>query len=195
MNVWIYDENSYPSGFAGGWVPELMPESRGRGLVFKETNAAPRWTDNTLAVFHLEGNSAMDVSAKALRGEQLPAGKYLVALMQRAGNSPWHGDRCYVDLLYPGVTEKFLEVTLEAYRRELGKEFGKRIPGSFTDEPELTPAGGLPWTEDLPKQFQQRWGYSLLAHLAALNRPVGDWQRVRHNYYQTLLDLFIERWA
>jgi hypothetical protein len=19
MNVWIYDENSYPSGFAGGW--------------------------------------------------------------------------------------------------------------------------------------------------------------------------------
>src|SRR3970040_466461 len=32
MNVWIYDENSYPSGFAGGWVPELMPESRGRGL-------------------------------------------------------------------------------------------------------------------------------------------------------------------
>jgi len=25
MNVWIYDENSYPSGFAGGWVPELMP--------------------------------------------------------------------------------------------------------------------------------------------------------------------------
>src|SRR5262249_52430049 len=34
MNVWIYDENSYPSGFAGGWVPELMPESRGRGLTF-----------------------------------------------------------------------------------------------------------------------------------------------------------------
>jgi hypothetical protein len=31
MNVWIYDENSYPSGFAGGHVPELMPESRGRG--------------------------------------------------------------------------------------------------------------------------------------------------------------------
>ena len=33
MNLWIYDENSYPSGFAGGLVPEAMPESRGRGLV------------------------------------------------------------------------------------------------------------------------------------------------------------------
>ncbi|MGP0062421.1 MAG: DUF1553 domain-containing protein, partial [Isosphaeraceae bacterium] len=36
MNLWIYDENSYPSGFAGGLVPEAMPESRGRGLVLKE---------------------------------------------------------------------------------------------------------------------------------------------------------------
>ncbi|WCJ60447.1 glycosyl hydrolase [Fontisphaera persica] len=195
MNVWIYDENSYPSGFAGGWVPELMPESRGRGLAFKEENTPPRWGDNTLAIFLMEGDKATDVSSRALRGEPLPPGKYLVATMQRARNSPWHGDRCYVDLLYPGVTEKFLEVTLEAYRRELGHEFGKRIPGSFTDEPELTPAGGLPWTEDLPKQFQQRWGYSLLANLASLHSPVGDWQRVRHNYYQTLLDLFIERWA
>ena len=32
MNVWIYDENSYPTGFAGGLVPEAMPESRGKGL-------------------------------------------------------------------------------------------------------------------------------------------------------------------
>ncbi len=30
MNIWIYDENSYPSGFAGGLVPEAMPESRGK---------------------------------------------------------------------------------------------------------------------------------------------------------------------
>ncbi|MBK6282972.1 MAG: hypothetical protein IPF54_10205 [Draconibacterium sp.] len=34
MNVWIYDENSYPSGFAGGHVPAEMPDSykHGTGL-------------------------------------------------------------------------------------------------------------------------------------------------------------------
>ncbi|MBQ4204634.1 MAG: hypothetical protein II655_13140, partial [Thermoguttaceae bacterium] len=32
MKIWIYDENSYPSGFAGGLVPDVMPESRGQGL-------------------------------------------------------------------------------------------------------------------------------------------------------------------
>ena len=36
MNVWIYDENSYPSGFAGGFVPDAMPESRGKGLEIRE---------------------------------------------------------------------------------------------------------------------------------------------------------------
>jgi hypothetical protein len=34
-----------------------------------------------------------------------------------------------VNLLSPGVTEKFLELTLESYRREVGKQFGKRVPG------------------------------------------------------------------
>ena len=41
MNVWIYDENSYPSGFAGGLVPEAMPESRGRGLAVAEVKRPP----------------------------------------------------------------------------------------------------------------------------------------------------------
>jgi hypothetical protein len=34
LNTWMYDENSYPSGFAGGHVPAQMPESynQGQGL-------------------------------------------------------------------------------------------------------------------------------------------------------------------
>ncbi len=37
---------------------------------------------------------------------------------------------------------------MEPYRREIGKQFGKRVPGVFTDEPNIRPAGGLPWSED-----------------------------------------------
>lgn len=195
MNVWIYDENSYPSGFAGGWVPELMPESRGRGLQLKEAKTLPKWTDNLLGVYRIQGEKVEEVTAKAKAGESLPEGQFVVASLLRAANSPWHGNRSYVDLLYPGVTEKFLEVTLEPYRREFGKEFGKRIPGSFTDEPNIRPAGGLPWTDDLAKEFQKRWGYNLMENLPSLTMPVGDWRKVRHNYYQLLSELFIERWS
>ncbi len=118
----------------------------------------------------------------------------LVAQLQQAGRSPWYGGWYYVDLMMPGVTEKFLEVTMEPYRERFGKHFGERIPGVFTDEPNIQ-APGLSWTGDLPDLFEARWGYDLLDHIPSLSHQVGDWRRVRHNYYQVLLDTFIERWA
>ncbi|MGQ9573754.1 MAG: glycosyl hydrolase [Thermoguttaceae bacterium] len=195
MNIWIYDENSYPSGFAGGHVPEVMPESRGRGLVFREEKQPGRPGPEVIAIYRITPTGFENVTQKACAGENLPEGRYTIAAVQRAGNSPWFGDRCYVDLMYPGVTEKFLEITLGAYQREIGGQFGKRVPGSFTDEPNIRPAGGLPWTDHLPEAFQKRWGYSLLDHLPSLIRPVGQWKQVRHDYYQVLLEQYIEHWA
>jgi hypothetical protein len=196
MNVWIYDENSYPSGFAGGFVPDAMPQSRGRGLTLREEKTVPKWQTNTVAVFRLGSDKQEDVTSQVRSGTALPANaSYLVASVQRAPTSPWHGGRFYVDLLYPGVTEKFLDITLGAYQRHVGNQFGKRVPGMFTDEPNIHPAGGLPWTDDLPEQFKKRWGYDLMQVLPSLQLETGDWQRVRHNYYSLLNDLFIERWA
>ncbi len=143
MNVWIYDENSYPSGFAGGWVPEVMPESIGRGLVIKETNNAAEIPGSAVAVYRLTDDGYENVTQQFRARKQLAAGRYLYAELVRSAPSPWHGGRPYVDLICPGVTEKFLEVTLEAYRREVGNWFGSRIPGSFTDEPRLLAAGQL----------------------------------------------------
>jgi hypothetical protein len=195
MKLWIYDEDSYPSGFAGGWVPELMPESRGRGLDYDQTNQPPAWSSDILGVFLLKDDQSQNVTAELRAGNTLPADKYLIVKEVRTVDSPWHGNRCYVNLLTPGVTENFLDVTMNTYRRELGDNFGKAIPGVFSDEPNIYAAGRLPWCEDLPKQFQQRWGYSVLEHLDSLFYPVGDWQRVRHNFFQVLNALFIERWA
>ena len=195
MNVWIYDENSYPSGFAGGWVPELMPESRGRGLAFREGKAAPKWSDDLVGVYRIDGDSSVNVTARVKAGEALPEARYLVAAEVRAKDSAWTGNRCYVNLLSPGVTEKFLEVTMEPYRHEIGKQFGKRVPGVFTDEPNIHPAGDLPWSEILAREFQKRWGYDLLDNLPSLTRPVGDWRKVRHNYFQVLNEQFIEHWS
>lgn len=195
MNVWIYDENSYPSGFAGGLVPKALPESRGRGLVFSETNHAPPWSTNLLGVYVLGTNAFENATAKLQGGEALPETNYLVASMVRSANAPWNANGPYVNLLSPGVTEKFLESTLEPYRREIGKEFGHRVPGVFTDEPNIRPTDGWPWSEILPQEFQKRWGYNLLDHLASLNRPIGDWRRIRYEYFQVLNEQFIEHWS
>jgi len=195
MNVWIYDENSYPSGFAGGLVPDAMPESRGRGLHFKELDNPPKPADDIFAVYRLTGDSFENVTEKIDDDPPLPKGRYLVASVRMAPSGGWFGGKFYVDLIQPGVTEKFIEITFDAYRKELGEHFGKRLPGIFTDEPHLAPAGGIHWSQNLPQEFKKRWGYDLLDHLPSLVRPLGDYKKVRHNYFQLLLELFIDRWA
>jgi alpha-L-rhamnosidase len=195
MNVWIYDENSYPSGFAGGLVPEAMPESRGKGLGLQEVKTPPEFADNTIAVFRLTDDSYENITQKVRAGEEFSEGRYLVASLRLAPAGGWFGGKWYVDLLKPGVTEKFIEITMEKYRQEIGDQFGKRVPGWFTDEPHLAPAGGLHWSDGLAELFRQRWGYDLIDHLPSMAQPIGDWKRVRHNYYNLLLEQFIERWA
>jgi hypothetical protein len=195
MNLWIYDENSYPSGFAGGLVPDSMPESRGRGLAMQELSSAPSWSDGMFGVYRMGQTDYENVTAKVRAGDKLPDDRYLSVSLILAQPSPWYGGKYYVELLKPGVVEKFLSVTMEAYRREIGEQFGGRVPGVFTDEPHIRPTRGIPWTDDLPQLFEKRWGYRLTDHLPALTEPVGDWKRVRHNYLQVLLDQFIERWA
>lgn len=195
MNVWIYDENSYPSGFAGGLVPEAMPDSRGKGLALQEAKAVPELSDNVVAVFRLTDDGYENITPKVRAGEEFPEGRYLVASIRLAPAAGWFGGKWYVDLLKPGVTEKFIEITMERYRREIGDQFGKRVPGWFTDEPHLAPAGGLHWSDHLSELFRKRWGYDLIDHLPSMAQPIGDWKRVRHNYYNLLLEQFIERWA
>jgi len=196
MNIWIYDENSYPSGFAGGFVPEEMPESRGQGLVFEETAEVPNpLPEDVLCVYALTGDGYTNVTPEPDARTALPAGRYILAKRAWAPSSPWFGGKTYVDLLRPGVTEKFLEVTLDPCKAAFGEEFGKRVPGAFSDEPHLVPGGDFHWTPDLPVEFQKRWGYDLMDHLASLRYDLGDWMKVRHDYYAVLNELFVERWA
>ena len=158
MNIWIYDENSYPSGFAGGFVPKAMPESRGLGIQLRSTDDPASLDEPLLAVYRMTEERG-GRRHRATRAEKdWPKGEYLVVVQTLAKTSPWFGGTYYVDLLRPGVTEKFLDITMEAYRREVGDQFGKRIPGVFTDEPHLAPAEGLHWTPDLPEQFAEALG-------------------------------------
>lgn len=195
INVWIYDENSYPSGFAGGFMPELMPESRGMGLKIEEVNQPTKWSGDIVGVYQRNGESYENIAEKVKVSEVNGQPGCLVARVIQAQPGAMFANRPYVNLLTAGVTEKFLEVTLDAYKHQIGKEFGKRVPGVFTDEPQILPAGGLPWANDLPQVFEKRWGYSLIDNLPSLVRQVGEWKRVRHNYYASLLELFIERWG
>jgi hypothetical protein len=196
MDVWIYDENSYPSGFAGGHVPDLMPESynQGQGLKMTKFEILPDTCDKYYLCLKEDNGAFTDITA-SLSNEKGKTGKYRLFSKTYNGKTDWYGGFSYVDLLYPGVTQKFIEVTMTGYEKYLGTEFGKTVPGTFTDEPQINSPGGIRWTPDLFEVFMKQWHYDLRPQLPSLYEEVGDWKKIRHNYTQTLLQLFIDRWA
>jgi len=196
LNIWIYDENSYPSGFAGGHVPAQMPESynQGQGLKMTEYETLP----DTLSSYYLcllETDGNIEDITNEIKDFKGKKGKFYVFRKTYYGKSPWYGGFSYVDLLVPGVTQKFQEITMEGYEKVAGDQFGKSVPGIFTDEPEIPTSGGIRWTPDLFEVFEANWGYNLKMVLPSLFKEVGDWKKIRHNYTETLLQMFIDRWA
>ena len=201
MKVWIYDENSYPSGFAGGHVPAEMPDSykNGTGLgldIQEKLNVVP--SDTLAVVLKKTDDGFADVTA-SVNQENGQSGTYYVFRKTYPSTSPWYGGFTYVDLIYKGVTQKFLDLTMtKGYERD-SAEFGKTLMGSFSDEPNLEAAMSqrtvMRWTPDMFDAFQQRWGYGLKVNLPSILEETGNWKKVRHDYYELLLELFVDRWA
>lgn len=196
LDIWIYDENSYPSGFAGGHVPAQMPESynQGQGLALTKVNRLPDDVNRYYLCLRKENEGFTDITSR-MKEFADKDGDYYLYSKTYFGKSDWHAGFSYVDLLYPGVTEKFQEITMAGYEKHLKKEFGKTIKGIFTDEPEIASPGGLRWTPDLFDIFQKQWGYDLKTVLPSLAEETGNWKQIRHNYVGTLLQLFIDRWS
>ena len=201
MDIWIYDENWCPSGFAGGHVPATMPESYNQGVSLSEialTQLNKEDISDYMAIFALTDNGYINITGD-VAGNIGKKGSFLAYKKVHFDTGvPSYAGFSYVDLLVPGVTEYFLKVTIEdGYKPVVGDEFGKAIVGSFTDEPHISPMekGNFRWTPDLFDRFRERFGYNLEDHLPSIKNNTGDYKRVRHNYYQLLLQLFVDRWA
>src|SRR5690606_3013905 len=201
LDVWIYDENSYPSGFAGGNVPDQMPESYNQGQMLHLTkgDALPPDVSDIFIILKEENGSFIDITSTPEQ-ENEKKGKYYFfkkAFYQKKDGTVGPPEFPYVDLMVKGVTEKFIDVTMKGYEKIAGNEFGKTVPGLFSDEPSIPThgEGNVRWTPDLFNSFAQKWGYKLQDHLPSLYEEVGDWRKIRHNYQQTLLQLFIDRWS
>jgi hypothetical protein len=195
MVPYLYDENSYPSGFAGGHVPARVPEARSRyaGAVFGEgQDSIP---GDRLSLHPWDGERPGPVVEK----EEIDSG-WVAFVLRSMQPLAWHGDTVYPSLLDPRTAETFLETTHEAYRRELGGLWDE-IPAVFTDEPHLPAEGHGPWspglhvTPYLLGRFRLRKGYDLRPCLASVFYDVGEYRRVRFDLYDLMHELWVENWA
>ncbi|HVX66440.1 MAG TPA: hypothetical protein VHA11_07555, partial [Bryobacteraceae bacterium] len=116
MEAWLYDENSYPSGFAGGHVPAEMPESwnQGQGLVPRKlTSLAAGSGAKCTVLLKKAGEGWQDVTSSA--AAESGAGDYVCFELAFYPKTGWYGGFSYVDLIRPGVTRKFIELTMRGY--------------------------------------------------------------------------------
>lgn len=193
----LYDENSYPSGFAGGHVPAKVPEARSRYVTLKkgkgridlpiESLGLYRWTNGRPASPLRSPEVVDDIEWVAFTLADFPP-------------MPWHGDTIYSSLLDPRTAKTFLQTTHDLYYRELG-ELWKNVPSIFTDEPHLPGSGHGPWSPGLHLtpyvlgQFQQRLGYDLRRHIAELFFNIGNFRKTRYDFYDLCHRLWMENWA
>ena len=93
MKVWIYDENSYPSGFAGGHVLAEMPDSytHGTGMSCLVQDTLKTDTTKYEVVLKLVNNQFKEITTN-LKEEQGRIGKYYLFTKTFAKKGYWMGN-------------------------------------------------------------------------------------------------------
>lgn len=182
LHAWVYDEEGWPSGFAGGKVTARGDWVYARGLRLRRLqDPAEAVQDSTLlGVFACTHKDARVVPLN----ERQEGERYVSYVEMTHSASPF-----YIDVMNEKVVRLFLEETHEQYagRFPLG-EHG--LMGFFTDEPRLS-EGPVPWSYLLPDTFRQRYGYDLMPHLPALYLPCEGYRKIRHDFWALVNERFV----
>ena len=194
--AYLYDEDKWPSGYAGGIVPRM--DKQFRNTVLQRTaTPPPEQTNDVLAIFAKRGGSWVKVDTPT-DGEETA---YISRYIEPMGN-PWFNGTTYVDLMNPDAVKAFIDVTLEPYADLVGEHFGKTIPGCFTDEPsymswigDIASEQTVTWTARFPEEFRKRWGYDILDEAMSIFEQAGDYTKVRWHFWRTALELYVAAYS
>ncbi len=203
---WIYDEDRWPSGSAGGIVTREVAHRR-KYLTMTCNETAQ--TEPPLAEFAarcrgLRLSAAyrrIEPGTALLRGETRLTFRVHTMQPQSVYNGAADADRLSAE-----TTQRFLSVTHRQYRAQCAAF--PEIEGVFTDEPhrgmifsEFSDPGeerrrSLPWTDDLPEQFSARFGEELIPRLPELflQRAGERVATIKWQYMELLQELFEARY-
>lgn len=211
MEAYLYDEDRWPSGSAGGMV--TVDTSLRMKYLILETMPAEQfeWNDEGIvSAFACDLNGIDYSNLQRLNPASNMAdyaGKTVLKFAQRTcPESDVYNGTTYLDVFNPKATERFIELTHEQYRKHCGERIGTTIEGIFTDEPHR---GGLfstfgavstyacPWALSLPQEYEKMFGGDLTADLPKLflrenGERVND---VKWKFCELTQSLFLKNFA
>lgn len=219
IKCWLYDEENFPSGYAGGKVPALGEKYWQRALIFSISRGKKEFADlisiysmkkekkaltNMIVnpIFADKNNYVFKKISDADIEQEINNDSdiiYLFVEKAKTGSKHFNG-YCYVDILSKRVADSFLQCTHEKYYNEFKNEFGKTIPGIFTDEPSILyypdfAENSLPWTDDLLDVFVKRNGYKLEENLIYLFFNIEGYEKIRFDYWKLISDMFLNNYT
>ena len=210
MEAWLYDEDRWPSGYAGGFATK-DPSCQLHFAVLKIFNIDDyQWLNTPNAfVFIAEFEDKKIKSYNRLMSSKeleksSSNNKVLEFTIQTQQKNSWYNGQTYLDTLNKDAVKQFINITHEKYKQQIGENFGSTVRGIFTDEPfrgalfrDFSIWGGkhfVPWTKILPEFFEKKFGYDLTEHLPELFFNFTDkrYSHARYAYHRCLTMLFIE---
>lgn len=220
MLAYLYDEDRWPSGAAGGLVTK-NDEYRQRLLRFttvpykNEKSDAIFFVENTtvrteegslITVFDivLDENGCLE-SYKQIGVQDEAKGTKWFVYMDYSPKTSWFNNQSYVDTMNKEAMDRFIEITYETYNKHCSKDFGGVIPSIFTDEPQVAHKERLmhstdkndvtlPWTPTFADTYKAKYGEDIIEHLPELfwNLPDNKPSVTRYRYHDHVADRFSE---
>jgi hypothetical protein len=192
----LYDEYGFPSGSAGSqnssetslfaqrW-PELTIKRLDKheweitGPARFQTNLPPGQLA-ALVAMHTATRERLELSDTVREGRldwTVPAGAWKVMAFVCVKD----GDPI-CDYLDPDATDRFIQITHQAYYDRFREHFGTTIDKTFFDEPTLYRAAGRTWTGKFNEKFKARHGFDPRPYYPALWYDIGSDTQAARNY-------------
>lgn len=169
MEAYAYDENGWPSGFAGG---ELLNEETNRDMYV--ICKYGEYDEKSIIAYDYHGTSLKKVTS----------GNDVMNIYLEVSTST-------ADILNKDVVRKFIDLTHEQY---LKHDVYKNLRGFFTDEPQYY-RWETPYTRVLPEYFQNRYKENVFNRIGLLFIDKEGYEDYRYRYYKCLQELMLDSYA
>lgn len=211
MKAYLYDEDRWPSGNAGGKITRTRPELRSCFLAAIDLAESPdkkSEIENPLCVFEVKlsddgillGYEAIGIDDEIDKGSM----KLCFDICYQKPE-PWFNNGEYISTIDSEAVDEYIKSTYDEYSCRYKDKFGGVVPAVFTDEPNygfwtLMFAEGkykLVWSRNFADEFEKRCGYNILSVLPEVLFSSEDdrFSKVRYDYNKTLAELFVENYS
>ncbi len=219
MLAWLYDEDRWSSGPAGGIVTKNKLYRRKRLIVYpadqghdlSKEEALEKGEPYLLGVYDvvLDGEGYLESYAKVEKDTPAKGHKWF-AYCENEKEHAWFNYQTYFDAMDKEAVAEFIKVTHERYKEAVGDRFGKTVPAIFTDEPNANHESRIyaptpeykdrlkfTWSRFFEEEFQKVYGQDILAVLPEVfwNKRDGSDSIVKYRYFDFIAEQFSKNFS